>query len=64
MGPKVGLLGPIECLLVSLAQSFVSFCKTFPNPTACDLHGYDVYRLSTLSSLLIIMSEMSRVLHA
>jgi len=42
MGPKVGLLGPNECLHVYLAQSFVSSCKTFPNPTACDLHGYEV----------------------
>jgi len=58
MGPKVGLLGPIECLLVYLAQSFVSSCETFPNPTACDLLGYEVD-----FSLLIIVSGMSRVLH-
>ena len=62
MGPKLGLLGPIDCLLVYLAQSFVSLCKTFPNPTACDLHGYEADHLSTLSSLLIIVLEMSWVL--
>ena len=45
MGPKVGLLGPIECLLVYLAQIFASFYKTFPKPTACDLHVYDAYHL-------------------
>jgi len=41
MGPKLGLLGPIDCLLVYLAQSFVSLSKAFPNPTECDLHGYE-----------------------
>jgi len=63
MGPKLGLLGPIDCLLVYLAQSFIRLCKTFPNPTACDLHGYEADHLSTLSSLLIIVSEMFWVLH-
>ena len=63
MGPKLGLLGPIDCLLVYLAQSFVSLCKTFPNPTACDLRGYEADHLFTLSSLLIIVLEMSWVLH-
>ena len=56
MSPKLGLLGPINSLLVYLAQSFVSLYKTFPNPTVCDLHGYKADHLSTLSSLLIIMS--------
>ena len=63
MGPKLGLLGPIDCLFVYLALSFVSLCKTFPNPTVCDLHGYEADHLSTLSSLLIIVLEMSWVLH-
>ena len=65
MGPKLGLLGPIDCLLdnVYLAQNFVSLCQTFPNPTACDLHGYEADHLSTLSSLLIIVLEMFWVLH-
>jgi len=34
----LGLLGPIDYLLVYLAQSFVS--KTIPSLTACDLLGY------------------------
>ena len=55
MGPKLGLLEPIDCLLVYLAQSFVSLSKAFPNPTECDLHGYEADHLSTLSSLLIII---------
>jgi len=53
MGLKLGLLGPIDYLLVYLAQSFLSSCKIFPNPTACDLHGYVADYPSTLSSLLI-----------
>jgi len=63
MSPKLGLLGPIDCLLVYLAQSFVSLCKTFPNPTECDLHGYEADHLSTLSSLLFVVLEVFLVIH-
>jgi len=41
MGPMLGLLGPIDYLLVYLAQSFVNLSKTIPSPTACDLLGYE-----------------------
>ena len=41
MGPKLGLLGPNDYILVYFAQSFLSLCKIFPYPTTCDLHGYD-----------------------
>ena len=37
----LGLLGPIDYLLVYLAQSFVSLSKTILSPTACDLLGYE-----------------------
>ena len=60
MGP---MLGPIDYLLVYLEQSFVSLIKTIPSPTACDLLGCEADHLSTLSSLLIIVLEMSWVLH-
>jgi len=64
MGPKLGLLGPIDYLLVYLAQSFLSLCKIFPNPRTCDLHGYGADLILLFrSSLLIIVSEMSWVLH-
>ena len=58
MGPKLGLLGPIDFLLVYLAQNFVSLCKAFPNPTECDLHGYEADHLSTLSFLLNIVRNV------
>jgi len=32
MGPKLGLLGPIDYLLFYLAQSFLSLCKSFLTP--------------------------------
>ena len=41
----LGLLGPIDYLLVYLAQSFVS--KTIPSLTACDI------RLTSFYSLLL-----------
>ena len=59
----LGLLGPIDYLLVYLEQRFVSLSKTIPSPTTCDLLGYEADHLSTLSSLLIIVLEMSRVQH-
>ena len=59
----LGLLGPTDYLLVYLAQSFASLSKTIPSPTACDLLGNEADYLPTLSSLLIIVLEMSWVLH-
>jgi len=60
MGPKLGLLGPINSLLVYLVQSSR---KTFLSPKAGDLHSCEADHLSTLFSLLIIVSKMSWILH-
>jgi len=57
----LGLLGPIDW---SIWHEVFCLCEVFPNPTARDLHGYEADHLSTLSSLLIIVLEMSLVLHA